>query len=131
MKNEVLDDWIRKAEGDYRTAKRELSVGDEPNYDAVCIFSQQCAEKYLKAFLIASTGKFPRIHDLTKLLDKCIQADESFNFIKNECDLLTGLLRLRYPADFAELEDAKLAMKNLLVIRSHIREKLGLRKKHA
>ncbi len=64
MKNEVLDDWIRKAEGDFRTARRESKVRIGENFDAVCIFAQQCAEKYLKAMLISSTGAFPRINNV-------------------------------------------------------------------
>ncbi|WP_245393721.1 hypothetical protein [Allomeiothermus silvanus] len=34
--NDVVQEWVSKAEGDYRTANREFAVTDEPNYDAVC-----------------------------------------------------------------------------------------------
>jgi len=43
--------WISKAEGDFHVAERELSVTDQPSYDAICFHAQQCSEKYLKAFL--------------------------------------------------------------------------------
>ena len=33
--NVVVEEWIRKADGDFRTAGRELEA-DPPNYDAVC-----------------------------------------------------------------------------------------------
>ena len=49
--NGIVAEWIEKAEGDYRTAEREMRVRKAPNYDAVCFHAQQCAEKYLKAFL--------------------------------------------------------------------------------
>ena len=49
--NELVMEWVEKAEGDSRTAEREGTVGEGPNYDAVCFHAQQCAEKYLKAFL--------------------------------------------------------------------------------
>ena len=51
MKDNSLE-WVAKAEADFATARRELHVKDEqPNYDGVCFFSQQCVEKYLKGYL--------------------------------------------------------------------------------
>jgi hypothetical protein len=47
----LTQEWIEKAEGDFRTARRELQAKRLPNYDAVCFHAQQCAEKYLKARL--------------------------------------------------------------------------------
>ncbi|MFQ5675587.1 MAG: HEPN domain-containing protein [bacterium] len=41
----------RQSRGDWHTAKRELHVRNNPNYDAACFHAQQCAEKYLKAYL--------------------------------------------------------------------------------
>lgn len=51
MKPETRE-WVEKAEGDFRTARRELLAPDSPNYDAACFHAQQCAEKYLKARLV-------------------------------------------------------------------------------
>jgi len=51
MKPETRE-WINKAEGDLGTARREMKVTLEPNFDAACFHAQQCAEKYLKARLI-------------------------------------------------------------------------------
>jgi HEPN domain-containing protein len=47
----ITREWVDKAEGDFATAQRELIVQRDPNYDAVCFHSQQCAEKFLKARL--------------------------------------------------------------------------------
>ena len=62
--NAILAEWIAKAEGDLATAQRELRARRAPNYDAVCFHSQQCAEKYLKAFLISEGIEPPRTHNL-------------------------------------------------------------------
>ena len=43
--NEVIREWIEKAEGDFATANREMMVKDKPNYDAVCFHAQQCIDK--------------------------------------------------------------------------------------
>jgi HEPN domain-containing protein len=65
--NKVIEEWIFKAEGDFTTAERELSVTVAPNFDAVCFHAQQCAEKYLKALLIVRGVTPPKIHDLAQL----------------------------------------------------------------
>jgi HEPN domain-containing protein len=64
--NEVVREWIDKAEGDYLTATREAQA-DPPNYDAVCFHAQQCVEKLMKAAVIAKGEIPPRMHDLTVL----------------------------------------------------------------
>lgn len=38
--NRVVDEWVAKAVGDYRTGARELGVTHRPNYDAVCFHAQ-------------------------------------------------------------------------------------------
>ena len=72
--NGIVAEWIEKAEGDYRTAEREMRVRKAPNYDAVCFHAQQCAEKYLKAFLAHHQLPFRLIHDLEVLLEPIIPA---------------------------------------------------------
>ena len=63
----LAHEWVDKAEGDLATATRELGATDRPNYDAVCVHAQQCAEKYLKAILQEKRIRFPRTHDLVDL----------------------------------------------------------------
>jgi HEPN domain-containing protein len=67
MKLETQE-WIEKAEGDLKVARRERQTAD-PVYDAVCFHAQQCAEKYLKAWLEEHDTSFPRMHDLVALLN--------------------------------------------------------------
>jgi hypothetical protein len=47
--NETAREWITKADGDFRTAGREILVEEGPNFDAVCYHAQQCIEKLMKA----------------------------------------------------------------------------------
>lgn len=48
--------------------------------------------------------------------------------IRTPCDDITGIDQSRYPSDFANKDDAKLALKSAKIIRKFIREKLGLEK---
>ena len=40
----TVQEWLDEAEGDYRTAQRELRARTYPNYKSACFHGQQCAE---------------------------------------------------------------------------------------
>ncbi|MEW6094312.1 MAG: HEPN domain-containing protein [Chloroflexota bacterium] len=125
--NELLREWIEKAEGDYATAKRELRARKYVNYDAVCFHAQQMVEKYLKAFLFKNGVDFPKMHNLRELLELCLPLDASLDLHR---DLLTQLdryaVRYRYPGASSEREEAKKAVHIAEQIRSILRQKLRL-----
>ena len=60
-------EWVRKAEVDYRAA-RKLAPSQPPMHDVVCFCCQQVAEKFLKATLTECSLNVPRTHDLEDLL---------------------------------------------------------------
>ena len=60
MKEEIKK-WIEKAKKDLDTAKYNF---DGRKIDASMFYSQQTAEKSLKALHIKKYGEFPKIHDL-------------------------------------------------------------------
>lgn len=120
-------EWIEKAEGDFHTAGREARARTSPNYDAVCFHCQQCAEKYLKAYLQEHGQRFPRTHDLVELLELCLLFDKSFEPQRNMLkDLSRYAVEYRYPGDSATREDARLALRTLRTARDFLRLKLGL-----
>lgn len=64
MKEKALD-WLKQANADLKTARDLLK---SKNYYASVNFSQQAAEKGLKAvFILLKNGLPPRIHDLVEL----------------------------------------------------------------
>lgn len=125
--NELLREWIEKAEGDFATAERELRVRKFINYDAVCFHAQQMAEKYLKAFLFKNGVDFPKTHNLRELLELCLPLDASLDLQR---DLLIHLDRYavhyRYPGVSAEKEEARKAVHIARQFRVVLRQKLGL-----
>jgi HEPN domain-containing protein len=60
--------WLRYAREDLETARLLHARTDMPPRH-VCVFSQQAAEKALKAALIAQRIRVPRTHDLQALSD--------------------------------------------------------------
>ncbi|MFZ5878005.1 MAG: HEPN domain-containing protein [Chloroflexota bacterium] len=120
-------EWVSKAEGDFVTAGRELRARKSPNYDAVCFHAQQCAEKYLKAMLQEHEKQIPKIHNLIELMILCEELDKSFEMLR--ADLVTMerfSVRVRYPGEIAEKEDAQSAYAAAGTVRSFVRQKLGL-----
>ena len=104
---EVLKEWIEKAEGDYRTAGRELAAADNPNFDAVCFHSQQCIEKLLKAALIAAGVRPPKIHDLPELSRRLSAVAPDWSPEERDLIWLTkGAAEFRYPGDSADRGEA-------------------------
>lgn len=75
-------EWVKKAEGDFLTAGRELQARKSPNYDAICFHSQQCAEKYLKAVLQENDKHIPKIHNLVELMLLCEEIDSSYEMLR-------------------------------------------------
>jgi HEPN domain-containing protein len=65
--NDVVKEWVEKAEADFGTAQREFAAGPRPNYDAVCFHAQQCIEKLMKGLFIAFGSVPPKTHDLATL----------------------------------------------------------------
>ena len=61
-------EWIEKAEADYGSAQREYRARKCPNYDAACFHAQQCAEKYMKAWLQEKARAVDKTHDLVRLM---------------------------------------------------------------
>ncbi|MFI5201629.1 MAG: HEPN domain-containing protein [Candidatus Kapaibacterium sp.] len=99
--------WLRKAEGDSRSTRKEIQ-GDDANYDAVCSHAQQCIEKWMKGILNEHSVPFPKTHDLEKLLTLLIPLYPSAAAIEPDVVRLNELaFDVRYPIEFAMLPEAQ------------------------
>jgi HEPN domain-containing protein len=65
----LVRQWIEKAESDYRNFQNTLKMGEDCPFDTVCFHAQQCAEKYLKARLVYLSIDFPKIHDISEIIN--------------------------------------------------------------
>jgi len=125
---EMTSEWVLKAEDDYRSAEALLYEIEIPVIDTACFHCQQCAEKYLKAYLTEHEIDFPRQHDLIRLLGLCLNLDESFETIRDDLRRLEhyGVV-IRYPGLTVPLEMAHEAYKNASRVREFVRKKLKAR----
>ncbi|MBM4040923.1 MAG: HEPN domain-containing protein [Planctomycetes bacterium] len=120
-------EWVAKAEGDWRTAGRELRAPENPNYDAACFHAQQCAEKYLKAVLAEAGVSFRKTHDLALLLDLALPLQPSWEELRDTLDRLAVLgTEARYPGLIADADAAGEAVRTAQRVRDVSRAALGL-----
>ena len=122
-------EWVKKAEGDFRTASREWRVRKDPTYDAVCFHAHQCVEKYLKARLQEAAIPIEKTHNLIALLDVGLQVQPLWEAWRNDLAVLSAsAVAFRYPGDSADKETAREAILICRRLRKQIRESLGLRR---
>lgn len=108
---DVLREWLFKADGDLRVARREMAVEDGPNYDAICMHAQQCVEKLMKAALIAAEAEAPKTHNLVWLARLLVAVHPTWVYDADELDHLSrGAVKFRYPGDSATAENAATAL---------------------
>jgi len=125
--NELVREWIDKAEADSRTTERESVVTDGPNWDAVCFHAQQTVEKYLKALLQEQGIPFPKIHDLFILAKPLFPVYPEWETHRNSLQRLSLFaVELRYPGETASEQDAKDALVIMREWRARLREALKL-----
>jgi len=82
--NPVIKEWVEKAETDYNAAIVLSKASDMEFPDPVCFHRQQCAEKFLKAFLTSVHVNFPKNHDLSELLNLALPLQQDLEFIAEE-----------------------------------------------
>ncbi|HZG50944.1 MAG TPA: HEPN domain-containing protein [Pyrinomonadaceae bacterium] len=123
----ITHEWVLKAEGDFGTATRELSVTVNPTYDAVSFHAQRCAEKYLKARLQEADIFFGKTHDLTTLLDLLLPVEPTWDALRTDLQALTVFaVAYRYPGDSADKNDTEEALNKCRNIREIARRALEL-----
>lgn len=123
----LTQEWVNKAEGDFTSAGRELSAAKDPNFDAACFHSQQCAEKYLKACLYENDISFSKTHDLRLLLKALLPIQPSWAAWQDALiNLTTAAVEVRYPGFSANREIAEEMYSICLEVRAAVRQSLGL-----
>lgn len=69
---ESVKKWRIKADHDLKIGKDEM-LADEPSTDMICFHMQQCVEKYLKAFMIAHGNEITKTHNISFIIQQCIE----------------------------------------------------------
>jgi len=127
METDLYKEWVDKAEQDVQAAFRLLRTCPVQVPDVICWLCQQCAEKYLKAFMAREPDLgFIRGHDLVRLNQECIKEDADFRELEDSLDKLyeLGQPGVRYPGLVTDSVDAKAAFRIAMRVRRLVRRKL-------
>jgi HEPN domain-containing protein len=118
--------WAVKADNDLRNAEHTLLLEQDCPFDTVCFHAQQCAEKYLKALLIAKGTEPPRTHDLRLLLSKLPVTTASRFEVERLLVLNRYSVEARYPGDWEPItrEEAQEAVELARTVRLAARQVL-------
>jgi HEPN domain-containing protein len=119
--------WVRKAEADYRGARR-LAGKRPPLHDLVCFHCQQCAEKYLEALLEELGIAVAKTHDRAILLTVLRPHHAGLGSLRRGLLFLTDFaVDTRYPGAAASKRQAEAALRWAAKVRTAARALLGLR----
>ncbi|MBI5303007.1 MAG: HEPN domain-containing protein [Chloroflexi bacterium] len=127
MLDDVLPQWIERAEEDFCQSQVALRQRKYPAYNSACFHAQQSAEKYLKAFLVRHHVVFRKTHDLRELRRQCIELDRAFDLLTDSLLLLNQFaIDARYPGLPLTKDDARDAVAAMKQVRQFVRARLGL-----
>lgn len=123
--DKVVKQWLEHAEEDLRLAKHAFKLASSRPYKLIAFHAQQCAEKYLKAFLALKKVDFPYTHNISLLLElssKYAAWDKDLR----EAEILTDYaVTARYPGtESVNKKEAELAVKIADKVRSVVRKAL-------
>lgn len=131
VRQKVLQ-WITFADEDLIGAKQILSLERRAPYRLVAWHAQQCAEKYIKAYLVFHQVDFPHTHRILYLLELCPEKETWGNTLKNAETLTPFAVMTRYPGEDEPVSEAeaKKAVITAELVRKTIRtalEKRGIK----
>jgi len=118
--------WREKAEHDFKAAEHAMELAHEGLTDIVCFHCQQCAEKYLKAFLLYRGVAFPRTHDLRLLLD-LVPTEITLGLQRDQVVPLNRyVIEGRYPGDWEPITvaEAQAALEMAQAVRQAVLKQL-------
>ena len=119
--------WAEYGDEDLRLARHGLTLTSGVPYRLIAYHAQQCAEKYLKAFLVYHQIDFPYTHNIGRLLELCAEKGEWARHLSEGDELTPFAITARYPGQDESVtpEESLRAIEIASKIRDTIRKALG------
>lgn len=126
--NELVEEWITKAEGNYISALTLVKGKRTRVFDVICNQCQQSAEKYLKALLVRHKVSFPKTHDMKQLYNLVTRVEPDIRLLEEPVLSLDPYgVDIRYAGLQATEDEMKEAVKAMKQVRKFARARLGLK----
>ena len=91
--------WMIYGHEDLRLARHALTLLSGCPYRLIAYHAQQCAEKYLKAYLVCHRIDFPYTHNISRLLELCEESSRWPEKIYEAEELTPFAITARYPGE--------------------------------
>lgn len=121
----IVKQWVEHAEEDLRLAKFALKITSSCPHKLIAFHAQQCAEKYLKAFLALKKVDFPYSHNISLLVELCSPHADWVKDLQGIESLTPYAITARYPGKYkVTKKEAVQAVELASVVRKTIRKTL-------
>lgn len=119
--------WLKSGDEDLRLARHGLTLKSGCPYRLIAYHAQQCAEKYLKAYLIYKNIDFPYTHNISRLLELCAKEANWSESVWEAEELTPFAITTRYPGEDEEVtrKESLRAINIALHVRQVIRRVLS------
>ena len=119
-------EWVAHADDDLRVAQHTLGLPDDCPYRLVAYHAQQCAEKYLKGFLVLRGVDFPHTHNIALLRELCAKHAAWSEELRDAEELTPFAITARYPGDDEPVDEAEArrAVEIAMGVRERVRKAL-------
>jgi len=94
---------IEYADEDLRVTELVASLSSNIPYRFIAYHSQQCAEKYIKAYLLYHDVDFPYTHNISTLIELCLPFVDLNEKLASAKELSKYAVAVRYPTDYLTL----------------------------
>jgi len=94
---------IEYADEDLRVTELVASLSSNIPYRVIAYHSQQCAEKYIKAYLLYHDVDFPYTHNISTLIELCLPFVDLNEKLASAKELSKYAVAVRYPTDYLTL----------------------------
>ena len=124
---EKVIQWITYGDEDLVLAKHGLILATTAPYRLIAYHAQQCAEKYMKAYLVYHRIDFPYTHNIAQLLELCPDKIEWENNLEVAEELSPFAITTRYPGEDEPVteEEARKTIEIAGLVRDTIRSALS------
>ena len=99
--------WATHAEDDLRVAQHTLTLSHGCPYHLVAYHAQQCAEKYLKAYLVLRGVDCAYMQNIASLLSLCSRQAAWGRDLKDADELTPLAITARYPGEDESVSEAE------------------------
>jgi HEPN domain-containing protein len=97
--------WLAYGDEDLLLARHGLTLRTDRPFRLIAYHAQQCAEKYLKGYLVFHHVDFPYTHNISRLVELCSDQGLAGEALRDADELTPFAISTRYPGEDEEVSE--------------------------